>query len=271
MRYSINHTTTFDFDRVPTAAIQRLHLMPPDHAHQKVIEWAIELTGSKIELETTDHHGNIVHLGRHDMTSHSVSIHCQGIVDVTDANGIVGAHDNALPLVLYENPSRFSGFGPRTRKLADKVMAGREAEDEADLMVLHRLSRSVLDHITYEKGKTDVTTTAEQALEAGAGVCQDHVHVFCAVARLLGFKARYVSGYLMMDDTTIQDASHAWAEVHVDALGWVGFDISNSISPDDRYIRLATGFDYADVIPVSGVRVGDGNESMSTRIVVEQQ
>ncbi|HCV63424.1 MAG TPA: transglutaminase, partial [Alphaproteobacteria bacterium] len=149
--------------------------------------------------------------------------------------------------------------------------AGREAEDEADLMVLHRLSRSVLDHITYEKGKTDVTTTAEQALEAGAGVCQDHVHVFCAVARLLGFKARYVSGYLMMDDTTIQDASHAWAEVHVDALGWVGFDISNSISPDDRYIRLATGFDYADVIPVSGVRVGDGNESMSTRIVVEQQ
>ena len=95
--------------------------------------------------------------------------------------------------------------------------------------------------------------------------------MFCAVARLLGFKARYVSGYLMMDDTTIQDASHAWAEVHVDALGWVGFDISNSISPDDRYIRLATGFDYADVIPVSGVRVGDGNESMSTRIVVEQQ
>ena len=132
MRYSINHTTTFDFDRVPSAAIQRLHLMPPDHAHQKVIEWAIELTGSKIELETTDHHGNIVHLCRHDMTSHSVSIHCQGIVDVTDANGIVGAHDNALQLVLFENPSRFSGFGPRTRKLADKGIAGREAEDEAE-------------------------------------------------------------------------------------------------------------------------------------------
>ena len=87
---------------------------------------------------------------------------------------------------------------------------------------------------------TDVTTTAEQALEIGAGVCQDHVHAFMSVARIFGF-LRVTSGYLMMETDTIQTASHAWAEVYLDGLGWVGFDVSNAISPDQRYIKLASG------------------------------
>ena len=75
----------------------------------------------------------------------------------------------------------------------------------------------------------------------------------------------------MMEADTIQTASHAWAEVYLEGLGWVGFDVSNSISPDQRYIKLASGFDYADVIPISGVWIGTGGERISTRIIVEQQ
>ena len=109
------------------------------------------------------------------------------------------------------------------------------------------------------------------AMEIGSGVCQDHVHAFLAVSRSLGFSARYVSGYLMMDKNSVQNASHAWAETHIHGLGWVGFDVSNGISPDDRYVALATGFDYTDVIPISGVRFGNGGEEISTQILVSQQ
>ena len=65
-----------------------------------------------------------------------------------------------------------------------------------------------------------------------------------ARARALEVPARYVSGYLMMDDRVDQEATHAWAEAFVEGLGWVGFDISNGISPDPRYVRVATGRDY---------------------------
>ena len=82
-----------------------------------------------------------------------------------------------------------------------------------------------------------------------------------SVARIFGFPARYTAGYLMMETDTIQTASHAWAEVYLDGLGWVGFDVSNAISPDQRYIKLASGFDYADVVPISGVRIGTGSET----------
>ena len=80
------------------------------------------------------------------------------------------------------------------------------------------------------------------------------MHVFLSLARLLGFSARYVSGYLMMNNNNIQNASHAWAEVYLNQLGWIGLDISNFISPNDKYIRIASGFDYYDVIPISGIR-----------------
>jgi transglutaminase-like putative cysteine protease len=88
----------------------------------------------------------------------------------------------------------------------------------------------------------------------------------------MGYPARYVSGYLMMNDRVHQDASHAWAEAHVDGVGWVGFDVSNGISPDARYVRVATGLDYREAAPISGLRFGAMVEKrLSIDIQVQQQ
>jgi transglutaminase-like putative cysteine protease len=86
-----------------------------------------------------------------------------------------------------------------------------------------------------------------------------------------GFPARYVSGYLMTDDRVEQDASHAWAEAHLDGLGRVGFDVSNAISPDARYVRVATGLDHDGAASISGMRFGVGSENMRVELQVEQQ
>ena len=105
----------------------------------------------------------------------------------------------------------------------------------------------------------------------GRGVCQDHAHIFIACARHLDYPARYVSGYLMMDDTTDQTAMHAWAEAYIEGLGWVGFDVSNGISPDARYVRVATGLDYSDASPITGMRIGGLSETLGVQIKVVQQ
>ena len=74
----------------------------------------------------------------------------------------------------------------------------------------------------------------------------------------------------MMNDRIDQEASHAWAEAWLDLLGWVGFDISNGYSPDERYVRVATGRDYRDAAPVSGLRQGPGDESMIVSLQIQQ-
>jgi transglutaminase-like putative cysteine protease len=51
----------------------------------------------------------------------------------------------------------------------------------------------------------------------------------------------------------------------------VGFDISNGISPDSRYVRVATGRDYRDAAPVTGISFGAMTEGLTVEVAVEQQ
>jgi transglutaminase-like putative cysteine protease len=105
------------------------------------------------------------------------------------------------------------------------------------------------------KDATHVATTAAEAFDKKSGVCQDFAHLFIACARELSIPARYVSGYFLRSDGEgHQPASHAWAEAHVDDLGWVGFDPAHGLSPDDAYVRVAAALDYLGAAPVRGAR-----------------
>jgi len=133
------------------------------------------------------------------------------------------------------------------------------------------LMHAVRDRVEYRLGLTDVLTPAADALAAGAGVCQDHAHVFITAARVLGVPARYVSGYLWTGGPEQQvEASHAWAEAFVDDLGWVGFDAANRTCPSETYIRASIGLDYWSAAPVRGVRRGAAAEQLTVRVRVEQ-
>ena len=151
-----------------------------------------------------------------------------------------------------------------------KLVASLDDSDKGDVGTGHRLSEAILEAVGYEGGNTHAGTTAEEAIEIGTGVCQDHAHIFCSAARLMGLPARYVSGYLMMNDRVEQDASHAWAEAFFEGIGWVGFDISNGYSPDERYIRVATGIDFREAAPISGMRMGGSGEGVLVNLRVEQ-
>jgi transglutaminase-like putative cysteine protease len=131
--------------------------------------------------------------------------------------------------------------------------------------------KRVGERIAYRTGISTVDTTAKDALTHGAGVAQDHTHVFIACCRRLGVPARYVSGYLRNDDAALHvgRTSHSWAEAWVPGLDWVGFDPANNISPGGESLRVAVGLDYRDAAPVSGRRVGFGEATMTVQASVK--
>ena len=85
-----------------------------------------------------------------------------------------------------------------------------------------------------------------------------------------GYAVILLLGYVLRDEAARQ-SGHAWAEAHVEALGWVGFDVSNRISPDERYVRVATGRDYREAAPVTGLSWGAGETRLAVKLAVEQQ
>lgn len=268
MRLKIQHRTTYSYEKPVTYGLQELRLTPKSRDSQKVLAWDVEIEGGRIELNFDDQHMNRVDLVSFSGDGHMITIICTGEVETLDTTGVIGRHAGYAPLWYFEKMTAMTRAGNLTRKLTGGLIG------DYDEMIprLHALSERVFDAVKYEKGHTDSQTSAEDALTAGHGVCQDQAHVFIAAARAMGIPARYVSGYLMMDDTDQQEASHAWVEAHVDGIGWVGFDISNQISPDERYVRVATGLDYREAAPIHGIRMGDhGTEALKVDIEVQQQ
>jgi transglutaminase-like putative cysteine protease len=267
MRLSIRHTTRYEFSLPVAHGLHRLRLKPKPTHGQQVLDWTMEFDGAYPEAEYDDHHNNGTTLVSVEPGTTAVTVSCNGLVDTSDNAGVVGPHVGHMPLWCFLGQTGLTRPGPKLRALAGKF----DALGTPPLELLHALSAAVLEEVDYEIGRTDAETTAEEALAAGHGVCQDHAHVFIGGARLLGIPARYVSGYLMIDGRVEQDAGHGWAEAHVAGLGWVGFDVSNAISPDARYVRVATGCDYRDAAPVTGLYVGAGDTALKVSLAVEQQ
>ena len=264
MRLNISHTTEYKFAEPVQFGLQQLRMTPLSQGNQTVSDWQIEVEGGEHQLHFFDHHRNRVDLISLTNTD-SVTIRCHGNVELTDNAGVLGRHAELAPLWYFRRTTRRTAAGASVRRIA------RQSEGESDLARMHNLMQLIGEAVDYTTGVSETGWSAEDALVEGRGVCQDHAHVFIACARELKLPARYVSGYLLMDDRTAQDAMHAWAEVHIDGLGWVGFDVSNCISPDTRYVRVATGLDYSDAAPVIGTRIGGTGEKLSVQIEVAQQ
>lgn len=264
MRLKITHVTRYVYDAPVPYALQRVRLTPSTGPGQTVKHWAVTVEGATVEANYDDHFGNRVELVEIEGESQSVTVTASGEIETEDRAGVYGPHNSYAPLWLFMRETPLTKPGKLIRELA------RNASGENELAKLHTLMETIHKTVEYRPGSTDSETTAEQALEAKNGVCQDHAHIFIAAARLLNIPARYISGYLLMDGVTEQAATHAWAQAHVTGLGWVGFDAANNICPNDRYVTIASGLCYRDCAPISGMRIGNSSEDLNVSVTVEQ-
>lgn len=264
MRLKISHRSEYVYLSPVHYALQRVRLMPRSGYSQEVLSWEIKVEGATEEVRYRDHYDNDTRLVAAKAEAQAIGVIAEGEVETRDTAGIAGPQSGFAPLWLFAHPTVLTTAGEALDELTASISTATALDR------LHILMNTIRDRVAYVIGSTDATTTAEQSYVQGQGVCQDHTHIFVTVARKLGYPARYVSGYLMLDDRVEQVASHAWAEAHVEGLGWVSFDASNGISTDERYVRLAFGRDYRDAMPISGITFGRVDERLDVRITVEQ-
>ncbi len=265
MELKINHETRYDYSEPVLYALQKVRLRPLGSGMQDVPDWSVDVSGGKIETSYIDHYGNHVDLISIERGADRLTVRASGTVETKVSSGVLGPIYGRAPLWHFQQPTRRTTPGPKIKALP------RIDPESANIVAdLHALSAAILEEVPYTIGGTHSQTTAEEAMSGAQGVCQDHAQIFGAVARLSGLPARYVSGYLMMNETVDQDATHAWAEVHVESLGWVGFDVSNGVSPDEKYVRIATGRDARDASPIEGLRMGPADETLVVSLQVQQ-
>lgn len=265
MRLTINHETRYDYDDQPAYLVQRLHLTPANHEGQRSVSWSVNAPGIEAGLAHMDGFGNLTHLVTLRGHRGPLTITAEGIVDTADTAGVVRGLNGQLPDVVYLRHTPATALSPQ---LAERAASFNRKMPPLELA--HKIMGDVHGAVAYETGTTHMHTTAAEAFASGRGVCQDHAHIMLALARAIGMPARYVTGYLVTGVGASSSAAHAWAELLIPDLGWVGFDAANGQCPTDHYVRIAAGLDAAAVAPVKGFRRGgSGTEQMTVAVRVE--
>ncbi len=263
MRLHVRHTTHFEYNTALVYAVQRFMLTPLGFASQRVESWKITAPGMDKALAYSDGFGNKVHLASLANHQGPMDVVAEGIVESSDAGGLVKGIAEIAPRAVYLRQTPVTAPSEAMLKLATPVAT------KDTLPFLHQLLKQIHKNVEYRLGTTDNQTTAAQAFANGNGVCQDHTHIFIGITRALRLPSRYVTGYLVTGVGASSTAAHAWAEVFVPDLGWVGFDAANGICPTDNYVRVAAGIDAASVTPIRGSRRGGVAETMTVEVVVE--
>ena len=137
------------------------------------------------------------------------------------------------------------------------------------------LTQRIYNDFEYVPGFTTISTPLSDVFKHRKGVCQDFAHLAIGCLRAMGLAARYISGYLETQPSPGKDyligadASHAWFSVYLPNHGWIDFDPTNNLMPDDRHITVAWGRDFADVTPLKGVVMGGGQHALTVSVTVE--
>jgi transglutaminase-like putative cysteine protease len=259
MLLSVVHSTRYRYATQVQRSTQYIRLTPWAGTQQRVIEWSVDLPAPCVTMR--DAFDNLTHVLTLDRPHEELAMVARGRVEVADVDD--GEPAGRVNPKVFLRATRLTEPDDDLRAFAEPM---RGVVRNRPLIGLSDLMTAVLDRLPFRTGATAVDFTAAQSFAAGAGVAQDHTHVFLACCRLLGVPARYVSGYAYSPNRE-QVASHAWAEAWL-GTRWVSFDVTHARQAGGGYIKLAIGLDYLDACPVRGVRLGGTGEELATKAQV---
>ena len=268
MLLDVEHRMSFSYDAFVREAWMELRVEPRSAAGQLMRSFYLAVGPPSTVERYLDWNGNVVHhFGIGDYHDR-VEVVARSLVETRPA-----------PLALDE--LALPPGGPEGALLDFVVLGGPVQRSEALVELegavsapasaalgeqIRAIGALILERFEYRKGVTDAQSTTEHFLEEGAGVCQDFAHLALGLLRLRNVPARYVSGYLHVGEGEEPAESHAWVEVHTPSHGWVPFDPTHGIVPDERYVTVAYGRHYDDVPPNKGVFWGSAVETMETEV-----
>ncbi|MBZ5740277.1 transglutaminase family protein [Nocardioides mangrovi] len=275
MQLRVVHRTTFEYDGKAVASYNQARLTPQTTPEQIVSHSRVEVSPAPWIYEYRDYFGTAV-------TAFEVLEPHDSMTVTATATVHTNRPPAGMPTISWEELAdpdvmdrwtEYLALAPMTEPGED--FAARVKQIGADASLPGDAARAICElvqrEVEYRVGATDVHSRAADVWEQRAGVCQDMAHLAIGGMRQLGIPARYVSGYFHPRarpeiGETVPGESHAWVEWW--DHGWHAFDPTNDTEPGDRYVVVATGRDYDDVKPLSGIYSGAATSAMDVEVTV---
>ena len=274
MILEIQHETRLQYSEPVTESVAEVRMEPASDADQSCRSFHLALTPATELHRYQDGFGNRVHhfdfLAAHDQ----VRVLGASIVETHPCPRDPRASLATYPLepesaelitldyLVFRGPVRPA---PRLTELCNQL---RPQAGMPLAQFVFEVMEHIHTHFEYARDVTHASSPVDDVLEQGKGVCQDFAHLLIAVLRSFNVPARYISGYIHRPNKESQ--SHAWCEVWLPDLGWLGIDPTNNQVVNDHFVKVAVGRDFTDVPPNKGVYRGRSVESIFVRVETRQ-
>ena len=289
MKYSVRHTTQYEYPSDVVIGYNLVNLRPRDFASQTCNEFQLIVAPEPAAIfQRLDYFGNQCSQFNVDQPHRFLTVSAVSKVDV---HRVIAP--NALNTPSWEtivkqvkrceteveiDAIQFRCDSPEIVAFdgLKEYAASSFSENRPILDAARELTHRIFTDFQYDPFATLVNSEIREAFEKRKGVCQDFAHLQIGCLRELGIPARYVSGYIRTLPTEGQerlvgsDASHAWLSVWCGKdSGWVDLDPTNDLIVANDHITVAYGRDYGDVCPVKGVIVGSSEQRLKVEVDVE--
>jgi transglutaminase-like putative cysteine protease len=279
MNFAIRYLTEYEYDAEVVDNLNALRVKPHANGRQRCDEFSVRLTPEVRLHRHSDYFGTEVVEFEVSRPHRQLTIDVRARVSTHAATEPPRATWDALhPPEYREAGGEFllqtddaPGHAGLERLLAISGAAS------TPLRTVLLVSELIPDQFEYRRGATFVDSAIADLLEAGAGVCQDFVHLGLCLLRHHGIAARYVSGYLFAagsDDRSesVEVDTHAWLEALLPGPAgepvWVGADPTNRILADETHVKIGHGRQYSDVPPIKGVYRGAASAKLEASVTM---
>lgn len=286
MKFQILHVTRYQYAADIADSVNEIRLSPRTNSNQSCYQHMITLTPHAPLYAYEDYFGNLVHAFSVSEPHSVLEIQARSVVVTNDQvqqkksvlpydkeRAILDSESFMDQFAEYLHPTAYTEITEDVRKIGDRLLNLRPYTSLSDL--LNAITSAIKQDYIYDPSATQVQTKIDEMIKLRRGVCQDFAHLMLALCRYMGIPARYVSGYQYITDLSggnadFHQASHAWVEAYLPESGWTGFDPTNDVPVTWRYIVLAYGRDYRDIVPVKGVYHGTPQQELNVSVDVKK-
>jgi transglutaminase-like putative cysteine protease len=288
--YSVVHETSYSYNQ-PVRNSKHLYRLQPVNDEEQVLlsyELAISIPVKGEIAHFTGSFGNNATFLSIPDTYSELKIISKSVVAVCASCNKIGAlqhQPRTFPLIwmpwdrvmmnVYLQPPEL--HESQLFELGEYAMSFAHKNNNDVIEVMEDINRTIFKEYLYIPHVTTFCTTPYDIYLNRRGVCQDFAQLFICLARLLNIPARYRVGYVYTggdyENKIRSDASHAWVEVYLPYIGWLGYDPTNGCRVEKKHVKVAAGRIFKDAAPTSGTIFGamvGTKEELSTSVQVIQ-
>ncbi|MDP5229683.1 MAG: transglutaminase family protein [Cellulophaga sp.] len=279
MKFKIIHTTEYLFNSEIFLEPHVLRFRPRITPYVNVIDFSLTILsapeGNKI---MEDEENNVVDFCWFSGMTESLKIRAQSVLETKEFNPfnfiLFPETFNQIPFYYSLQQQKLLFSSLEKQILAEDLIDYRnrvlKAANSDTIAYLTQLTYQIHQDFSVEYREDGPPLAPNTTFQLKKGSCRDLAWMQISLLREQGIAARFVSGYYYFDMDAPQYELHAWLDVFLPGIGWLGLDPSHGILTGNTHFPLASSAISENTMPVSGGIRGSASSQLITALSIEK-